>query len=158
MKSQIDCAFSSRSGNDRLVWRVRLLNLAEPVWAIIFLLATATSARAQTGRDLLGVCISNDPIQQTSCTLYISGFVHGLQAAEDLKGEICIPKYTTGNDAKSVFVQTLAHAELAAALNTGAGPDPNKFFTGAQNAALAAALAIKFACQHAGPRKTRLGK
>ena len=159
MNSQIDCAFSSRSGNDRPVRRVRLVHLAEPLWGMIFLLAvTATSARAQTGRDLLGVCISNDPIQQTSCTLYISGFVHGLQAAEDLKGEICIPKDTTGNDAKSVFVQTLAHAELAAALNTGAGPDPNKFFTGAQNAALAAALAIKFACQHTGSRKTRSGK
>jgi Rap1a immunity proteins len=126
---------------------------------MIFLLAaTATFARAQTGRDLLGVCISKDPIQQTSCTLYISGFVHGLQAAEDLKDEICIPKGTTGNDAKSIFIETLAYAELAAALNMGPGSDAGKFFTGAQNAALASALAMKFRCPHRGERKTRLRK
>jgi hypothetical protein len=134
-------------------------NVAGPAWGMIFLLAaTATSARAQTGRDLLGLCISKDPIQQTSCTLYISGFLHGLEAAEDLKGEICIPKGTPSSDAKSVFVETLAYAELAAALNTGSRPDVNKFFTEAQNAALAAVLAMKFGCPHSGPRKTRSGK
>jgi hypothetical protein len=62
---------------------------------IVLLAVAATSARAQTGKDLLGVCISKDPIQQKSCTLYISGFVHGLQAAEDPRGEICIPKDLT---------------------------------------------------------------
>lgn len=158
-KSQTDCAFSSRSGNDRLVRGVRSKNLAGPVWGIIFLLvAAATSARAQTGRDLLGVCISKDPIQQASCTVYISGFLHGLQAGEDLKDEICIPKGTTSNDAKSVFVETMAYAELAAALNTGPGQFAIKYFTDAQNEALAAALARKFGCPHAGLRKTRLGK
>jgi hypothetical protein len=138
---------------------VRLLGVTGSAWGAIFLLGqTATFASAQTGRDLLGVCISKDPIQQTSCSLYISGFVHGLQAAEDLKGEICIPKDATGSDAKLVFVETLAYAELAAALKTGAGPDATRFFAGTQNAALAAALAMKFGCPNAALHKTKLKK
>jgi hypothetical protein len=54
--------------------------------------------------------------------------------------------------------ETLAYAELAAALKTGAGPDATRFFAGTQNAALAAALAMKFGCPNAALHKTKLKK
>ena len=81
-----------------------------------------------------------------------------MQAADRLRGEICIPKDLTGNDAKSIFVETLAYVELAAALDRGTGSDPNKFFTDPQNAALAAALGMKFKCQQREQLKIRLKK
>jgi hypothetical protein len=127
-----------------------------PLRMIVLFAAAATSARAQTGKDLLGVCISNDPIQQTSCTHYISGFVHGLRAAEHRKGEICIPKDLTGSDARSIFVETLAYVELAAAMDRGPGRDP--IFSYPQNTALATALEMKFRCPQKVQRNTGVGK
>ena len=125
---------------------------------IVLLMAAAASAHAQTGKELLGVCTSKDPIQQRSCTDYISGFIRGLKAAEHLRGEICIPKDLTGNEAKSIFVDTMAYIELAAVLNKGTGPDPNTFFSKSRDAALAASLEMKFRCPPTGQLKTRLGK
>jgi hypothetical protein len=59
-----------------------------PIRIVVLVAAMMTSAHAQTGKELFSVCVSKNPINQMSCTLYISGFVHGLQAAEDLSGEI----------------------------------------------------------------------
>jgi hypothetical protein len=46
--------------------------------AIVFIVA-ATSSRAQTGQDLLKLCESKNAVENISCELYISGFVHGMQ-------------------------------------------------------------------------------
>ncbi|HEY0802501.1 MAG TPA: Rap1a/Tai family immunity protein [Steroidobacteraceae bacterium] len=111
-----------------------------------FDLALALPSEARTGRDLLTFCISKNAVEQMSCKLYIAGFVHGMQASDDLQGEICVPKTLTGNDAIAVFTETMADIEMAAALGKGVGPNANPFFTGPQNAALALALAMKFKC------------
>jgi hypothetical protein len=112
--------------------------------ALAILMVALNTAHAQTGKDLLDVCRSNNPIERTSCTLYISGFVHGLQAAQDLNGEICIPNSLTGNEAASIFTGTLAEIETAA--KDGRALSANPFFNSPQNAALAAALGMKFRC------------
>ena len=111
-----------------------------------FFLALASPSEAQTGRDLLTFCISKNAVEQMSCKLYIAGFVHGIQASDDLQGEICVPKTLTGNDATAIFTETLANIELAAALGKGMGPEADPFLKGPQNGALAAALAMKFKC------------
>ena len=90
--------------------------------------------------------------------IFLLGQTATFASAQTGRGEICIPKDATGSDAKLVFVETLAYAELAAALKTGAGPDATRFFAGTQNAALAAALAMKFGCPNAALHKTKLKK
>jgi hypothetical protein len=128
----------------KILRRVILMSWADLIAA--FFLAIASPSEAQTGHDLLTLCISKSAVEQMSCKLYIAGFVHGMQASDDLQGEVCVPKTLTGNDATMIFTETLANIELAAALGKGIGRDANPFFRGPQNSALAAALAIKFKC------------
>jgi hypothetical protein len=40
-------------------------------------LALVTASKAQTGKDLLTLCICKNAVEQISCNLCISGFVHG---------------------------------------------------------------------------------
>ena len=124
-----------------------------PIGIIVLVAAMMSSARAQTGKDLFVACTSKNPVEQMSCTLYISGFVHGLQAAEDLSGKICVPKSLTGNEASIIFTETLADIKTAAAQGRGLGPEANPFFTSPQNAALAATLGMKFRCPQKGDAK-----
>jgi hypothetical protein len=128
----------------KILHRVILMSRAYLMAA--FFLALASPSEAQTGHDLLTLCISKNVVEQMSCKLYIVGFVHGMQASDDLRGEICVPKTLTGNDATAIFTETLADIELAAALGKGMGPDANPFFNGPQNGALAAVLGMKFKC------------
>jgi hypothetical protein len=124
-----------------------------PIGIIVLVAAMMSSAHAQTGKDLFVACTSKNPVEQMSCTLYISGFVHGLQAAEDLSGKICVPKSLTGNEASIIFTETLADIKTAAAPGRGLGPEANPFFTSPQNAALAATLGMKFRCPQKGDAK-----
>lgn len=143
----------------RVLWRegdskMIALQLLLPI--MLLWTAAAPSARAQTGKDLLGACTSADPIQQASCMSYISGFVHGLRAADRFRNELCTPKDLTANEARSIFVETMAHVELAAALDRRTGGIP--MFTYPQNAALAAALEMKFKCPPKEAHKIRKGR
>lgn len=115
----------------------------------VFFVALASPSEAQTAHDLLTLCISKNAAEQMSCKLYIAGFVHGMQASDDLQGEICVPKTLTANDATAIFTETMADIEMAAALGIRANANP--FFTGPQNGALAVALGMKFKC----PKKSR---
>ena len=122
-----------------------------PIRIIFLVAAMMSSAHAQTGKDLFVVCTSKNPVERMSCGLYISGFVNGLQAAEDLSGEICIPKNLTGSEALSIFTETLGNMGTAAAQGRGIGSEANPVFTSPQSAALAAVLGMKFPC----PPKTK---
>jgi hypothetical protein len=124
-----------------------------PIRIVVLVGVMMTSAHAQTGNELFSVCVSKNPMHQMSCTLYISGFVHGLQAAEDLSGEICIPKSLTGKEAAIIFTETLTNIETAAEHRRGVGPEANPFFNGPQDAALAATLDMKFRCPQKGDAK-----
>jgi hypothetical protein len=115
-----------------------------PIGIVVLVAVMTASANAQTGKDLFGVCTSKNVVEQMSCDLYISGFVHGLQAAEDLRGEICVPQSLTGNEASLLFTEKLAD------ISRGIEAEANPFFTGPQNAALAAILAMKFPCLQKG--------
>ena len=125
--------------------------MKRPIRIIFLVAAMMGSAHAQTGKDLFVICTSKNPVERVSCGLYISGFVNGLQAAEDVSGEICIPKNLTGSEALSIFTETLSDMETAAAQGRGVGPEANPVFASPQSAALAAVLGMKFQC----PRKTK---
>jgi hypothetical protein len=84
-----------------------------PIRIVFLVAAMMSSAHAQTGKDLFVISTSKNPVERVSCGLYISGFVNGLQAAEYLSGEICIPKSLTGTEALSIFTETLSDMETA---------------------------------------------
>jgi hypothetical protein len=100
----------------------------------------STSAQAQTGQDLFDQCASKETMRQLSCMVYISGFVHAMQASQNLRSEICLPDTLTGAEASNVFVTTLTELK-----RTRKGGD-NPFLSGPQNASLAAALGMRFPC------------
>jgi hypothetical protein len=115
----------------------------------LFALLTALSTPAHaemTGKELLNWCRSKNLVEETGCKLYISGFVHGLQMARDLTGLICVPNSLNGDDASRVFVQTLESFEETAASGRGPPLEANPLFNGPVNAALGAALGMKFKC------------
>jgi hypothetical protein len=114
--------------------------------AIVACIVLPPIASAQTGNDLLMRCISKDAIEQVACTLYIAGFVHGMQLGDELRGEICLPKNLTGMEATTVFVEALNEISSSSGTGQKIRPEDNPFLTGPQNAALAAALGMKFHC------------
>jgi hypothetical protein len=111
--------------------------------AIALIAATAPS-RAQTGQDLLKLCESKNAVENISCELYISGFVHGMQLAQELHGTICLPPNLTGAEATEIYIRTLHD------VGKGVPPAHNPFFKESQNAAVAASLGMAFKC----PEKT----
>ena len=75
-----------------------------PLPLSVVLATVSTLVQAQTGLSLFSMCASESQVEQTACTMYISGFVHGLQLAKNLQGVVCVPENLTGMEAtKSLF-------------------------------------------------------
>ena len=117
-----------------------------PAWIVILMMAMSP-VHAQTGKDLFGVCTSKNPVEHASCRLYISGFLHGLQASQDLPGKICLPaEPLSGDQAVNIYLEFMPDVALAAALKKGMAIEQNPFFTAEQSHSLFGVLAMKFPC------------
>lgn len=114
--------------------------------AVLLLALAAVPAQAQTGKDLFAACSSSAPIQRSTCLLYVSGFVHGMQASQNLGDRICLPSELTGEEASAVFLRVLRKVGKGIVQGTPESQGGNPFFTGPQNASLAAALGLQFKC------------
>jgi hypothetical protein len=108
--------------------------------------ALSTVASAQTGNDLFKLC-SGGAQESMACDLYISGFLHGLQASQDLPGKICLPSEPlSGAQAVNVYLEFLSDVALAAAIKKGTAIEQNPFFTAEQSHSLFGVFAMKFPC------------
>jgi hypothetical protein len=104
-------------------------------------------ASAQTGKDLYKLCLSDSVQEKIGCDLYISGFLHGLQASQDLPGKICLPaEPLPGAEAVSIYLEFMSDIALAAALKKGTAIEENPFFTAEQSQSLFGVFAMTFPC------------
>jgi len=104
-------------------------------------------ASAQTGNDLYKLCSSGSVQERMGCDLYISGFLHGLQASQDLPGKICLPaEPLSGTQAVNIYLEFMTDVALAAALKKGMAIEENPFFKTEQSHSLFGVFAMKFPC------------
>jgi len=96
--------------------------------------------QAQTGGELFKL-YTGGVKEQMVCDLYITGFVHGMQAAQDLSGTVCLPPGLTGAEASEIFVTTLRELQ-----KSGKDIRTNPFFARDQRLSVAAALHMRFPC------------
>lgn len=108
---------------------------------ILVLSVPASHARDITGKTLFDWCTSSNFVPETTCKVYISGFVagFGMGAVKDSQF-LCLPPKMTGEEATDVFVRKLRGFQEQAG-------DKNPFFTGEMGTSLAAALALQYPCE-----------
>jgi hypothetical protein len=114
--------------------------------AVIGCIVLPPIASAQTGNDLYKLCSASTQ-ERMSCDLYISGFLHGLQASQDLPGKICLPtEPLSGTQAVNIYMEFMSDVALGAALKKGMAIEENPFFTAQQSHSLFGVFAMKFPC------------
>jgi hypothetical protein len=115
-------------------------------FAIFAYIALPGIASAQTGNDLYKMC-SGGTQERMGCNLYISGFLHGLQASQDLPGKICLPDQPiSGGRAAGIYLEFMTDIALAAAIKKDMSIEQNPFFTAEQSHSLFGVLAMTFPC------------
>jgi hypothetical protein len=108
--------------------------------------ALPSSAAAQTGNDLFKLCLGSVQ-EKISCELYVAGFLHGLQASQDLPGKVCLPSEPlSGAQAVGIYLEFLSDVALAAAIKKGTAIEQNPFFTAEQSHSLFGVFAMTFPC------------
>ncbi|SDJ47181.1 hypothetical protein SAMN05216338_105065 [Bradyrhizobium sp. Rc2d] len=120
------------------------MKIAVPLALLALLLATPS--RAQSGKDLFNLCTSDKPVERGSCELYISGFVHGFVAGNDLHNTVCLPDDVSGHKAADIFKRFLSDVDDAARAGKVPATNENRFFTARQEEALTAVLAMTYPC------------
>jgi hypothetical protein len=114
--------------------------------AVLGCIALPSVASAQAGNDLFKLC-SGGPQERMACDLYVSGFLHGLQASQDLPGKICLPAApVSGAQAVNIYLEFMSDVALAAALKKGTAIEQNPFFTADQSHSLFGVFAMTFPC------------
>jgi hypothetical protein len=75
-------------------------------------LAAPLANAANDGNALFKQCTSApQTVDSASCILYITGFVHGVNAASS--GALCLPKDFTGAEGVSIFVRIMRNVRMA---------------------------------------------
>jgi hypothetical protein len=111
-----------------------------------FLLFATPYSEAMTGKDLFAWCAGDNAVENASCMLYITGFVHGMKSSKELNGIACLPDNLTGLEATEIFTRTMRNIGGAAVSGKAAATEANPFFIGPPDAAVAAALGMQFKC------------
>jgi hypothetical protein len=114
--------------------------------AIFACIALPRIASAQTGSDLYKMC-SGGSQERMGCDLYAAGFLHGLQASQDLPGKVCLPlEPISGVQAVDIYLEFMTDIALAAAIKKNMSIEQNPFFTADQSHSLFGVFAMKFPC------------
>jgi hypothetical protein len=115
--------------------------------AFAIVIALPAAASAQTGQDLFKLCSSAATQEKMACDLYVAGFLHGLQALQDMPGTVCLPAQPlSGAKVVDIYLRHMSEAQSAQRDGKSVPIEQNPFFTAPQSHSLFAVLAMTFPC------------